>query len=297
MNKIRVIAYKCTPYLASIIVGIIFFYIANKVTGNVSSLFINISAAFVAIPLIFLFYELTQKQSKKKLNKDIYDFVKLQVDREIMSSLNQLGKLLFEYTEYSFSFESINKILSYSKEDLISKIANNKYLGFQVYKKWEITEDNIKQLLNSSLLLSSIEDVQVSSMIKLVSYIESIGEIHKNDNMFIALETKNEDYFISAGDELNVNNDKFTERYILLRKLGKNRGVVIDFGDFNVKRKDRLLDSYKINPEHVELLANLIWPLLTEINTWLSLTGHEFIIDTKVFRIFHNKSKSKDAVT
>jgi len=55
--RIKKVALKILPYLASISTGLIFYLIAIKLQGNTRGLFVNISAAFFAIPLIYFFYQ------------------------------------------------------------------------------------------------------------------------------------------------------------------------------------------------------------------------------------------------
>ena len=87
------------PYGLSILAGFLFYIIGIKLNDNLKGLFINISSGFFAIPLVFLFYEIARDSASKELNKEIFDYAKIQVDREIMSVLNQLGKMVFPINE------------------------------------------------------------------------------------------------------------------------------------------------------------------------------------------------------
>ena len=93
---------KILPYLASFLAGCLFYYlgISNEV---VYDLFINISAAFFAIPLIYLFYQLTYKRIHKTLIKEINDYLKMQIDKEILSIINQLQKIVCPLEKKDFS--------------------------------------------------------------------------------------------------------------------------------------------------------------------------------------------------
>jgi len=103
---------KSIPYLAAIITGGIFYFIATCLVANLHDLLINIAAAFFAIPLLYFFYETTKSFSHKKLNKEIYDYAKMLVDRELLSVLNQLQKIVYTLEEKDFSNEAINNFLS-----------------------------------------------------------------------------------------------------------------------------------------------------------------------------------------
>ena len=75
---------RVSPYFTAILAGFIFYLVGLKLGGNIKNLFTNISAAFFVIPLLYMFYQVAQKLSKKRLNKEIADYAKMQIDREIL---------------------------------------------------------------------------------------------------------------------------------------------------------------------------------------------------------------------
>lgn len=95
---------KSLPYLAAIITGEFFYFLANKMDPNYYDLFINISAAFFAIPLLYFFYETAKSFSHKRLNREIFDYAKMQIDRELLSILNQLQKIVYTLDRKDFSY-------------------------------------------------------------------------------------------------------------------------------------------------------------------------------------------------
>jgi hypothetical protein len=58
--KIKKYLLKIAPYFISILVGFIFYFIGLNLSENIRGLFTNLSAAFLAIPLIYLFYQVAQ---------------------------------------------------------------------------------------------------------------------------------------------------------------------------------------------------------------------------------------------
>lgn len=150
MNKRNFL--KALPYTASIGAGFLFYFIGLELSGNVRVLFTAISGAFFAIPLIYLFYQRAYNASQKNLNKEIFDYAKMQIDRYILSIINQLQKLVYHLEEGDLSPKGITKFLSIEKDKLKEALSKNEYLGFQVFKRWEVTEENLHELLKSSFL-------------------------------------------------------------------------------------------------------------------------------------------------
>ena len=100
--KINKYLLKVTPYLISILVGLVLYFIGLNLSENIRVLFTSLSAAFFAIPLIYLFYQVAQNLSKKRLNKEIFDYAKMQVDREVLSIINQLHQIAYPLEKRAF---------------------------------------------------------------------------------------------------------------------------------------------------------------------------------------------------
>jgi len=282
--KIKKNLLKISPYFASILAGFLFCFIGLRLNGDIKGVFISISAAFFAIPLIYLFYQVAQNLSKKRLNKEIFDYAKMQVDREVLSIINQLNKIVYPLKEKDFSASAISIFLSFEKDELKEVLSNNEYLGFQVFKKWEVSEENLNDMLKNSYILARLSDEQIISIILIIKKLRLLEKIQKSEDLYIKTGKKATSYKIVAGKELNEANIKFPDRYLLLQDLENGKSFVADFGDFYLYNVDKLLQYFKINESYLEDYTESILQLIIEINNWVDLTGGEFVIDTKMFR-------------
>jgi len=276
---------KSLPYFAAIITGGIFYFLAISLDERFYDLFINIAAAFFAIPLLYFFYETAKSFSHKRLNKEIFDYAKMQVDRELLSILNQLQKIVFTLEEKDFSNEAVNKFLSFKKEDLENQLKANKYLGFQVFKHWEVSEKGLHDLLKNPFILEKMEDEQIISVVSILKSLRDVEAFLKIDELYIETEEAAKGYKIQSGIEMNPENKKFPDRHMLLKHLAEDRFVVYDFGDIPKYNLEKCLKYYKIDNRLVNYYAEVIFDLLKDVNCWLDATGLEFIIDTKMFKI------------
>jgi hypothetical protein len=74
-NKLTTTSIKLYPKLLVIMVGLVVFLVADSyLVGNIQSLAINISAALISIPIIFIVYEIWHEKSQKKLNESVYSY-------------------------------------------------------------------------------------------------------------------------------------------------------------------------------------------------------------------------------
>jgi len=276
---------KLLPYLAAITSAVIFYFLAGILNEKYYDLLVNIAATFFTIPLLYFFYETAKSFSHKKLNKEIFDYAKMQVDRELLSVLNQLQKIIYAFAEKDFSNDAINKFLSLNKEQIESQIGKDRYLGFQVFKHWEISEKGLHELLKNPFILEKMDDEQIISIINILKSLRMLESIQKLDDLYSEIGQKAKGYKVQSGIEMNSENKKFPDRYILLKHLAEDKFVVCDFGDIAKYNLEKCLNYYKINDKLLSHYAEIIFDLLNDINSWLNVTGREFVIDTKMFRI------------
>ena len=76
---------KIWPYTAALVTGYLLYIVGNNMVGDAKGLVHNIAAAFVAIPCLYVIYELAQRFSQKRLNKEIFEYGKMLIDRETLS--------------------------------------------------------------------------------------------------------------------------------------------------------------------------------------------------------------------
>jgi len=231
MNKATKILLRIAPYSACLIAGLVLYLIGTKLDQDLKGLMLNVAAAFVAIPLLYLVYDVTRKLSQKKLNKELYDYAKMQIDREILSVINQLEKIVHPYDVREFSFQGISSFLSTKKEQFKDTIEKNEYLGFQVFKNWSISQKNMHAFLQNPFILQRLDNEQSISLVILLKEISAFEALLKRvTDLYIVTDVKAEGYVVKAGREISEKNTDYPDRYLLLRQLkGKCPGVRLKY--------------------------------------------------------------------
>ena len=212
----------------------------------------------------------------------------MQIDREILSIVNQLQKVVYPLGERDLSPADVSKFLSVEKDALKKVLSKNEYLGFQVLKKWDVSEESLHEILKNSFILKSLENDQVISIISITKSLRYLESIQKGEELYVKTQKEATSYKIVAGKELGKENAKFRDRYLLIRKLDDNKSLVVDYGDFSPRNIDEVLRIFVVDQRHLEIYSGAIFDLIREILNWVSLTGGEFVIDTKMFRPGHN---------
>lgn len=283
---------KLLPYVASIVAGILFYIIGIQLTDNIKDLFIGVSATFITIPFLYLIYERTYNLSKRTLNKEIFDYAKMQIDNEILSIINHLSKLIYSFEERDNSLNGIKSFLALREDSIKDNIAKKEVLGFQVFKKWAVSEENLHSILKNPYILQKLEDEQIISIILIIKNLRFIEQLQKTKDLYSSENKEVPSYKVVSGKEISDYNTDYPDRCLLLKKLENDKFQVIDFGDFSPSIRKELLQLYKINNKYIDIYSIAIFNLIEEMNKWIDLTGSEFLIDTKMFRLGHSQSKN-----
>jgi len=279
MKRKRILL-RILPYFISIFVGLLLYFIGLKQNENFKSLLLNISAAFFAIPLIYLFYQIARNFSQKQLNKEIFYYAKTQVDPDILSILLYISKLLYGVKE-GRDGKYWGRLFDIAKKEIAKILEERKFLGFQILKISVETRKYFSTVLENNFILSRFEDKHIRILIGLIKSLSKLEEIFLNQDN---LNTLKDDKDISAfkvikRNEMNPLNERLPNRYLLLKQIGNiGRAVVEDFGDFRENDISRLLLYYSIQSDILDLVTNQIYKILDLIRQWIQLTDKKLIL-------------------
>lgn len=289
-EKINKTFLKAFPLVVAMVVGLAFFYISLKVNQSVSDLLVNISAAFIAIPLLYILYENVKKFAHRKLTRELFDFTKSEVDYEMLSVIRQLRKMIYNEEEPGMSYDGVKEVLCLKENQLKKILRNNEYLGFKILKKWEVSTVNLEEFLRNPLILSKTEDEYIISIIRILKSIRSLQEIQDVEGLYKDNGKTAENYKVEDGTSLNPANNLYSERKLLLKHVSNNKFIVSDFGDIKTSDLKNCLRYYKINKVFLGLYIETVLSLIENINQWVEETGGRLLLGTKVcFKIPKSK--------
>jgi hypothetical protein len=273
------------PYAACLIAGYLLYNAGLELEGDAKGLVHNITAAFIAIPCLYVIYEVAQRFSQKRLNKEIFEYAKMIIDREALSIVGQLIKTVYPYETSDTSFQGIQTFLSLEKINVKGLIEESEYLGFQAFKNWVVTENKLHEILSNAFVVQRMDNEQIIAVITLIKSLQRLEAIQKLETLYEVTERKAEKYHIQSGKMINPLNTEYPDRYLLLKPLKDDKHVVVDFGDFAPYQSSKLLNICMVQPQYFDTYENAISDVISDINRWLEVTGGEFLIDTKMLRI------------
>jgi len=219
----------------------------------------------------------------------INDYLKVQVDTEILTFINHLNKILFGYSEKK-SLKDVSTFMNATDDELKTKLKTNKFLGFQIFKKWEVNESKLQELADKTISSFYHGRELAGVIIELMRWAGSFDKFNRsrtNPNLFLLSENNSHGYQAVRGISINPNNTEFPDRFILLKRMDKEHSLVQDFGDFVEKDKiNELINVYEMNPELVESYSFKIREFIQIAEKWLDMTNGEFIIENnKMFEL------------
>jgi hypothetical protein len=227
--------------------------------------------------------------SSGSLFDSVNDYLKVQVDTEILTIINHLRKIVWNYTEPN-SFKLITKFMNLTDDQIKKNLKEFSFIGFQIFKKLEVNERNMQNIVDK-VISSPHHGKEIApviiDLIRWTGGFDNFNRSRTNPNLFIPTGRVEKKYKVVRGLELDTRNTEFPDRFILLKIIDEQHGIVEDFGDFVEHDKiEGLTKLYTMNPDYIELYLKQIRQFIKIGERWLDLTNGEFIIENnKMFEI------------
>lgn len=228
---------------------------------------------------------ISEMNKKGNLTNKILDFLKKDIDNEILGLLSHLLLIVNDNSKQDL-FAAIQGFLNMSQKDLYEELRDKKILGFYLLKQFNEYENKIYNHINKALSSPYYNREVLNSLIDIYEWFAEYDKFKRNyfSQLFIKSEEKDDRFIVVKGSEIKSNN--LPERYILMEKLDDEKGIVRNYGDFPIGYIPVLTNYFTVNDEPLSKYCNILFLLIESINKWLEITNNEFIFDfTKEFRI------------
>ena len=228
---------------------------------------------------------ISEMNKKGNLTNKILDFLKKDIDNEILGLLSHLLLIVNDNSKQDL-FAAIQGFLNMSQKDFYEVLRDKKILGFYLLKQFNEYENKIYNHINKALSSPYYNREVLNSLIDIYEWFAEYDKFKRNyfSQLFIKSEEKDDRFIVVKGSEIKSNN--LPERYILMEKLDDEKGIVRNYGDFPIGYIPVLTNYFTVNDEPLSKYCNILFLLIESINKWLEITNNEFIFDfTKEFRI------------
>lgn len=226
-----------------------------------------------------------EMNKKGNLTNKILDFLKKDIDNEILGLLSHLLLIINDNSKQDL-FAAIRGFLNMSQNDLYKELKDKRILGFYLLKLFNVYENKIYDHISKALSSPYYNREVLNSLIDIYEWFAEYDKFKRNyfSKLFIKSEEKDDRFIVVKGSGIASNN--LPERYILMEKLDDEKGIVRNFGDFPIGYVPVLTNYFAINDKSLDKYCDILFLLIKSINKWLEITNNEFIFDfTKQFRI------------
>ena len=262
---------RILPYIISLFVGAIIFTIVDYITNpNWQNLILNVAGGLISVPFIFISYEFVKNISEQEIKRKVRTYVTYHSEKVFFSFVKYFYTWFFPTKNRSItlSAEDTEQILNLSLSDIERILSDKIFLGFFIYK--DISEDirSLSSIVKNNNLTEYITDTE---MIHIINILRNITLIRREILDFVVV---GKDKSLKIKKNNNPHNFE-------LKLFHKN--VRIDNGLFDNASADRLLEYFKVPTETIEILANQISDLISDIKIVMEFMEINFWDDSYLY--------------
>lgn len=224
---------------------------------------------------------ITSLQDRGLLFDEMEDFLKKNVDTEILTIINHLSKVLFGIQDKPNLLIHTGKLLNLKRNELFNILKNKPILGFHIFKTFEENYKSLRKIYENTISSPHYKREIIVIILKLLDWLAWYNKIMQEriyPSMFIISN-------VIVNRKLKIigsNNKDLPNRLILGECIEDDKYRVVDFGDIIQKnRLQNALVNFQISDDkHLEVYINVLESFIENVNLWLDKTNGEFIVDT-----------------
>lgn len=201
--------------------------------------------------------EMTQIISN--INPTIHDFLNSEINNQIISHLMEFTKMFYYNSDckqrYDYSY-----FITKREDEMIDDIANNLFLGFDLFNNLSLLENEFEEFLNQKTNSFFINENANKILSKIVLSMKSISKFINYDPFFSQTAFLSNEFNIVPGKAFNQFNE---DKLVLLKRTGNplnNEGIVISANFITPNKLNSIMGIYKCtNPGYfVQVIKNYI---------------------------------------
>lgn len=169
---------KILPFLVAFLSGIILYLLTDKFISDVglNNLLINVASGLVSIPLVFIFYDVINKITSRKLHNTLFESVSVDINNQLTLLIDFICDLLQMKKPETLS--ELDDFLELENSEIYQKL-QIKPIDEQVLRdiKTELTN-----IIHKPSTFEILTEKQISSLLNIV---KEITFLIKNLNSFV----------------------------------------------------------------------------------------------------------------
>lgn len=297
-SRIKTAIHNLWPKLVVIVAGFGLYGLAvTWLQGDFKSLVIGIGGGLVAIPLVFIFYEIWQEKSHRKLNNSVYEFAENQMKVSIGAIKSKIELLIdgafvyFESGRFLVDDEDVenlkvfvqdddseslaldnDNLLDFERENIFEALVDGRYLAFQLTDLSLCDElSQVEGLLSNAFIMERLSDIQVRAIIQLIEAVKMLES-------FLSLHP---DVFLLSSIKLNGFRTQTRQdglSALVFDDPHTGEAVTLDIKPAREAQPSaEALSAYVVNPDYYAVLSDLVYDVVDGINGWRSVSDPAYV--------------------
>lgn len=283
------------PYLIAFLVGVVLFILVivvgdNVLKGKLSDLLINLSASLIAIPIVLYTYEIIKQRLAKDKDRDVSEYVKMNIDREIITLIKRITPIVIKY---SVNSGNALKILKLQKKAMLKSLEEYRPMAYYLATDWGFIEDQFMNLIANELVYNNLSVDERNAFVKLIKVLRELDSL-TDPKFFRAVGKPDETYKIVPGTDFDPTTE-YKTRYLLIKEVkATGEHIVMHFNDIKKgKYLVNLLTPMKASSGISEKIIDCIFELRELIDVWATSRGSDFILDSRNFRVKRSRTQNR----
>lgn len=227
-----------------------------------------------------------EMQSKGILTDKILDFLKKEIDQEMLMLISHLVRFINKSESDNF-FDNTTAFINLDKSGIIEILRDKKILGFDILKSFHEHEKRFYSFVNQAMGSQYYNREILNSLIDIYEWFSEYDKVRTNyfSRLLVKLDKKKTGFYVVHSSKVAEDNN-FNKRYLLMKQIDDTHGQVANLGDFYSGNVEDLIYFYKLEEKYLDKYAGIISLLIKSFNKWLQLTNNEIIMDfAKTFRV------------
>ncbi|EGQ8028892.1 hypothetical protein RAL01_004065 [Vibrio vulnificus] len=271
------------PYLSLGVATVLCFLGAEFVKSeDLSSVLTSVASNGVFFFVAYLFYDVIRQQVLRKEQGYIHEHIKRQLAGCIFNYLYFIKKVIYGYNLDTNTLDNILGIVKLEQRELKNHVANQSYLGFQIFKLTNEVRNLFDEISGDAVFLKFSSHLDSVNLLRISNNLQSLERIYRDPSNFTLCAEKGIEFKVVDGRALNPEND---DKLLLIKTTAhESRFVVYDSGYFEQSDRKLLLNRYVLKTEAADEISNLMEATLTLMKPWLPNIGSVHSTERK-FRI------------
>ncbi len=256
------------PYLSLGLVTVACFLVSGFVKSeDLSSVLTSVASNGVFFFVAYLFYDVIRQKVLRKEQGYIHEHIKRQLSGCILNYLYFIKKVIYGYNLDTNTIDNILGIVKLEQRELKNHVANQSYLGFQIFKLTNEVRNLFDEISGDAIFLKFSSHLDSVNLLKISNNLQSLERIYRESNNFTLCAEKGIEFKVIDGRSLSSDND---DKLLLIKTTAhESRFVVYDSGYFELPDHELLLNRYVLKTEAAEEISNLMKATLTLMKPWL----------------------------